>query len=532
MATSDSNVVDLPASLRKRFYEPVVFLYSFRSLLKKQPDGTKPPDLETTSDSSPKATFFCFVNKLALVCHSKKGRDTITAFAVLQTGPIEYRFASNQRSAQELDDVGRYVTTLLETLGKAEDSEVRDAALREDSTLFSAVMKQILEFNRAHIVETHINYQFDTNVDFCIKACNEAGQKDGSLDIIMGNVLESLKSLAQRSLEPYLDDAQFAERTRQLLRAVSRCYRNDSFKQYMSSQTREDREGAQGTPWTQVYHGIGRLQAYTLAVKTFLKARTLWRQLFEDFEVTPVPSSEPGDPPSIRRSSAGIISRLSTDPAVLGAFRTSQQTTGSQASDLIAELDKEINKATKRRKFEPIIHAEVLLSDNILREEQNSAIVGVGTGDRLRFFKEADFGRYVGCSKPSCRLCELYFQAPVATTGRNSMTETNKIQVRPGHQNFYHAWRAPDVLLSDGQLAVERRNKVLEWMITSIKSEAAMTALQKFAVRSPHDSNTYPSNPFSTDRGEGSITALDNTSMVGAASVFNDLSSRMGLMRV
>ncbi|KAK4226277.1 hypothetical protein QBC38DRAFT_393576, partial [Podospora fimiseda] len=500
MDATDSNIIDLPPSLRKRFYESVVFLYTFRNLLKKQTDGTKAPDLESITDKSPQATFFCFVNKLALVCHSRRGRDTITAFAVLQTGPIEYWFASNNRTAQELEDVRRYVTTLLNTLGQSEDDEVQDASLQEDSPLFANLMGQVLEFNRPHIVETHIEYQLIRNIDFCIDACNkEASQPDA---LFVANQLQSLKTLAEPSLEPGLDNAQFIQHTRQLLLSISTSYHLPRFKQYLSSQTRQDREDSNHTPWTQLYHGIGRLQAYTLAVKTFLSVRLRWRDLFESFEIIPIPSSEPSaDPPSIRRSSSGIITRLSKDPSV-------QSVINSKPS-LITQLDKGISEAIKRKHFLPIVHAEVLLAEHILGAERGDS------GDHhIRFFNEAVFGRYIGCSKPTCRLCELYFQAP------RTFTQELPIKVRPGHHNFYHAWKVPDVLVGEEKQA-ERRNRVLEWMVATIKDEAVRTVLRGFAVRSSHDSNTYPSSPFSNDGG----------SMVGGGG-FGDLEGLERRMRL
>lgn len=221
-----------------------------------------------------------------------------------------------------------------------------------------------------------------------------------------------------------------------------------------------------------------------------------------------------------------MLERLTKDPDVLNAYY------GEADRLQKLGLDKKIKDNAKPSKFTPIIHAEVNLCDNILREERSPH----GEG-RVRFFNESVFGRYIGSSKPTCRLCDLYFHAP---SGPN-------IEVRKPHQNLYYNWRAPDVYRQDGLAADQARKAILESMIASIKHQATKTIVDRFMVVKRYDSNTTTSYPFSTRfyYGAESARAPDGMSPIreadgdsgngegaaaseGAAQAIDDLASTLG----
>ncbi|KAL2016400.1 hypothetical protein VTK56DRAFT_3785 [Thermocarpiscus australiensis] len=54
MAVEESDIVDLPLGLRKRFYEPLVLLYYLRSVLQDENGITKSPDLESVAGTAPR----------------------------------------------------------------------------------------------------------------------------------------------------------------------------------------------------------------------------------------------------------------------------------------------------------------------------------------------------------------------------------------------------------------------------------------------------------------------------------------------
>lgn len=72
------------------------------------------------------------------------------------------------------------------------------------------------------------------------------------------------------------------------------------------------------SPWSEVRHALGRLLSYFIAIKVLISARKHWPRLFEDFEVTAIPSSTPlPSPPDIRRSAKGILNRMTSSKSTL-----------------------------------------------------------------------------------------------------------------------------------------------------------------------------------------------------------------------
>lgn len=163
-----------PKNLCRRFYEPLAFLVCLMKIMTTD-HRTKVPGPESLGDMGPKEAFHCFVNKLAQVCDNQHGGSTVTAFSVLQPGCVEYRFASNMRNAPALDEVGRYATDLLETLGNVPDGELRDAARR--SALHAELLGKVLAFNRPRI-RVYLGALLES-FDDCIAMCNTGGADDG-----------------------------------------------------------------------------------------------------------------------------------------------------------------------------------------------------------------------------------------------------------------------------------------------------------------------------------------------------------------
>jgi hypothetical protein len=190
-----------------------------------------------------------------------------------------------------------------------------------------------------------------------------------------------------------------------------------------------------------------------------------------------------------------MVKRLTNDREVLSAYPNTLEAYHSHAAANqlnIVKLDDEIKKKTQPKHFTPTIHAEVNLADDILREER---VTG-----RVRFFNESVVGRYIGASKPTCRLGDLYFHAP---SGPN-------FEVRKSHQNLYYAWGYPDVYLHDGPGAEQTRQATFESMITAIKHQAAKTIVDRFSVKKIHDTNTTTTDPFRTQYGLGSVRGVDD----------------------
>ncbi|KAL2259065.1 hypothetical protein VTK26DRAFT_7391 [Humicola hyalothermophila] len=463
--------IPLSSSLSWRLYETLIFLCCLTSALRSR-NRTKAPDLEGMTDMEPREAFRCFVNKLAQVCDNQRGGNTVTAFAILQPGRIEYRFASNRRTNEELHQTSRYVEDLLTTLGNASPQVFQDATQR--LALFSEIMGKVLAFNRPRL-RFYLSALCE-NVELCINVSKLEATPDS---LSTAESMLSFQPLALRANNAASTGHGFAGATKTLLEAINLCYRSEQFCEYMRGKTRQDRDDSNETPWTKLHHALGRLQSYTVAVKVFLAARLRWPELFEDFFITQVPSSTATPPPeNIRRTAAGIMSRLTKDATVQDAYRAHARYFQSLGLD-----DKLRDKA---RHLAPIVHAEVLLADSIHRS---------GRGD-ARFFNEPVFARYIGASKPTCRLCDLYFHAPPSPRAARA-----GIEVRRSHHNLYPNWRAADVYRDEDDAA---RKHALEWVVVGLKGQLCATIAERLAVVKRHDSNTTTTDPVGTGSVIGS----------------------------
>ncbi|KAK4446530.1 hypothetical protein QBC34DRAFT_304972 [Podospora aff. communis PSN243] len=464
-----SRPLPLNPSLRKRFYEPVILLYCLTAAYV---NGQKAESAasEASLPSSRKQIFFCFVNKLAHVCDSRKGGKTVTSFAVLQPGSIEYRFGSNERRPAELRRVRDYITGILTTLGEAAGDEIKKAAKNSNHTIFCHILGRIVLFNRPRI-EGYAR-TLAKQIDFCI---DEVEDDDSDEDI---NLVDSLV----RSIDEFC---------------------TDGLEEFVRDKCQGDREGPATTHWSDIHHALGRLLSYFFAAKVFISARKLWPELFVDFTVASIPSSRPDrKSPDVRKSASKIISRMTNKSDVMNEYRRN-------ADDLQQwGLDKTIAEVTEPDAFKPIVHAEVLVDDALRREDRINQATGE---ERMRFFREPEFGRYISSSKPTCRLCALYFEA-----------HPERVQIRQSHNNLYYNWRAPDVFVSDGGNVEARRNSVLERMITTLRDETFAAIKKGSATHRPFDSNNTPSNVpllMSTDRVSSAADIGDLVSGISSISI-------------
>ncbi len=221
--------------------------------------------------------------------------------------------------------------------------------------------------------------------------------------------------------------------------------------------------------WSELRHVAGRLLSYLRAAKTLVSTRKQWPELFKNFEVRHIASSIPG--PYIfkgkhspdRMTADRIIGCMTSDPREMREYK-------SHAQELQKfELDKAIRKKTNRQKFHPIVHAEVLLLDWLERD---------GVTRATRFFNRF---RYIGCSKPTCRLCEYYFSV-----------HASGVEVRSPHRNLYWNWRMPDVYEDQGLQATKNREKLMNKILEFVRKDAFRVLVEKVPEGKRHDSNTDP----------------------------------------
>lgn len=139
-------------------------------------------------------------------------------------------------------------------------------------------------------------------------------------------------------------------------------------------------------------------------------------------------------------------------------------------------LTKALDEQWRRAQgLDPIVHAEVLVYDWIVRT--------TGGAREERFFNH---WRYIGTSKPLCRLCQYYF----------AMVNQSGVRFRDGHPNTYLNWRLPDVYADERDKdAVIRARKAwreaMDGMKARVYDDLRRLLVEKATVKKQNDSNTF-----------------------------------------
>ena len=146
-------------------------------------------------------------------------------------------------------------------------------------------------------------------------------------------------------------------------------------------------------------------------------------------------------------------------------------------------LDKITREASHHDNFKTIVYAEVLIDDSIRRDQRKTE-----AGEPMYFFRQGEFGRYRGSSKPTWRLCALYFGA-----------QPDGVTVQPSHHDLYYKWRAPDISVDGGEKVRKQRNAVLERMVLKVHKDVFKVIREKSVGWEGLDPNASPTNPRTSD---------------------------------
>lgn len=239
------------------------------------------------------------------------------------------------------------------------------------------------------------------------------------------------------------------------------------------------KENGQDSPWGKLRHAAGRLLSYFQAVNTLLQARRRWDCLFHEFRVKCLSSSTAISNPISRKKVTGsdIIGRMTPDQGKAADFKRRLHDL-----QLKFDVDGEIQEKVQTKNFQPIVHAELLVHESIVNDPDPD----ISNLHPSKFF---DGNRYIGSSKPTCRLCQYYFRAC-----------TDSIRTRETHRNLYPRWRAPDVYKHQGEKA-ERRERIMNDMLKWIREDAFRTLTDRVPERKTNDSNTDPTYNLDSSLG-------------------------------
>jgi hypothetical protein len=153
------------AKLNNRFYEPLVLLITLNNTWANQRRARIPSQIIDTTLSA-EDRFHNFVNKLSQLCDWECGGKTVTALVVLQhPSHIEYRFASNQRTLKELEQVKTFLQRLLAVLQEEAESGPVETA---------KILSMILPYLRRRI-GMYVR-SLTASVRECISMCGDDGK--------------------------------------------------------------------------------------------------------------------------------------------------------------------------------------------------------------------------------------------------------------------------------------------------------------------------------------------------------------------
>ncbi|EXF83053.1 hypothetical protein CFIO01_06225 [Colletotrichum fioriniae PJ7] len=234
---------------------------------------------------------------------------------------------------------------------------------------------------------------------------------------------------------------------------------------------------------------VNRLLAYCKDIEFFVLAKDNWPEIFQNFEILTRPSSHPLPRPGRNKSmtAEGIIGRMARKEHIIEKFREFVQ-------DLqLMHLDQRIQTEYQKDNFHPIVHSEILLLNHLEKT--------AGGVSPARFFNN---WMYIGSSKPTCRLCEYYFEEHRSGVGHRS-----------SHKNLYISWRVPDVLQSEGYGGEEKRQVMVDRLLVRIRKDAFNLVEKK--VRP-------------TFRNHDSITSSVSMTLHGKWSEASDISDVMSSM--
>jgi len=256
-----------------------------------------------------------------------------------------------------------------------------------------------------------------------------------------------------------------------LINAIDRLYKSE-VDELIRDRTYEGRMN-ESERWCELRHSAGRLLSYLQAVKVLVMTRKRWPELFENFEVCSIASSLlakcpfPNERKVQEMSAEGIIGKMTSDPEIMESYKACAKELEKFG------LDENIRQQSGSKSFQPYVHAEVLLLESLEKD---------GGTRPSRFFNGY---KYIGCSKPTCRMCDYYFSF-----------HASGVEVRPTHRNLYLNWSVPNLDHDQGPKDGEDREKLMNKILIRLRTDTLRTLSEKLPERKNHDSNTEPTYPI------------------------------------
>ncbi|PTB65231.1 hypothetical protein BBK36DRAFT_1160432 [Trichoderma citrinoviride] len=476
--------IPLASRIVHKFFEPIILLVALVDAVRNTAKP-RPPEQEINVQD-PTQLFCAFVNKLGHVCDREKGGETVTSFVVLQSEAdpqrAHYVFAVNKQTDSQLSSTATYVRTLLRKVGQAPEGQENQRDARR------SLLYHVLRFNRPR-VSVYLR-KLRAQAASCLEKC-QSDMTDENISIAeqLGCILDISEtgSNVKDALPQYI---QQCETTMQLLVRID----SSPAGKIIEERAQEDRiVGYRSMEcWAELLHTMRRILAYQQSVQFFLQAKEKWPSLFQNATVDFLASSRPVPKPIRNKSlsAVSIVGRMTRKEKVMRIFQRFAQ--DLQAFDLDDRIKQEYGRTT----FRPTVHAEVLLLDWVWKQSKIAP---------LSFFNDC---KYIGSSKPTCKLCDFYFQE-----------HKYKIGHRISHGNLYSSWRVPDVFPYQGQACIDDRQIMVDRLLQRVRKEAFDIVQKKAPVSvKAEDSLTNSAR----------MTLFDIVSLRASTAPMDDLASLLG----
>ncbi|KAI0110661.1 hypothetical protein F4776DRAFT_362689 [Hypoxylon sp. NC0597] len=206
----------------------------------------------------------------------------------------------------------------------------------------------------------------------------------------------------------------------------------------------------QAFPFSTVRHYLGRLAAHVRRPKEVIEDSITLSHLFDEYKIRAVPPK-----PSCKRPEADDLTELDS---ILVRMLPAREPKLGEYKEALTSLDQKFNIAQKFRctytseNFQPRIHAEIQILEHFCT-------------NRLRF---AGDDSYIGCSKPACYCCHLYFQHHPSTP-----------VVPESHQKIYLNWGVPDLPSGVRDPGYNPQRDLMNKMVERIRQDALEQIKQK-----------------------------------------------------
>ncbi|KAF4343214.1 hypothetical protein FBEOM_2805 [Fusarium beomiforme] len=465
MIMANNELLPLKSRQKRRLYEPIVLYKALTDITHEQ--GALHPAEVQERPKTEEERYHNFLHKLAGICDRTKGGKTVTSIAVLEEeDKYKYVFACNQVSDRDLEDTQGFLTTFLSRL-----CDFHKLPADRRNTVESDLLKNILAFNSQRI-NCYFSALKAKNIVECMEYC---GLQTDTGDIPIEEGLRALSTALKDLTFKSMGENQYLETYNNIQQALE-TFLTPQVKHYIDQRATNGRftEGLSFMCWSELRHHLSRIQSYKRTVQDFIKAEKEWPDIFQEFEVVSVASSETEPNPLGKKSenASNIIGRMSSNEA-------SRERYCDLADNLqrMFDLDDRIKTQCNKNSFKPYVHCEILVLEWIMALKRDMAQIQHA---EVTFFND---WKYIGSSKPACQLCRYYFD----TAGQH-----NGIRTRAGHGNLYISWRFPDLHESDGSPGQRRRQNIFNSMIERIREDAFEILLTKNSEGKRHDSSTHP----------------------------------------